>query len=103
MYEREGDVWVEFIDGIVVLSETENTVEIKWCEDNPAICRDISDPMTEAWAYMKEMQVPTANQEARLPVSIDVEAILRGDARGSKTPHSSVTRARDRVASMNEV
>jgi hypothetical protein len=101
MYEREGDVWVEFIDGIVVLNP-EDTLAIAWCEENPAICRDIFDPMTEAWAYMKEMQVPTANQEARLPGSIDVEAILRGDARGSKTPHQSVQRAKDRVNSLNE-
>lgn len=97
MYEREGDVWVEFTDGLCVLTP-DQTQELAWCESNPEICRDVSDPMTEAWAYMKEMQVPTASQDARLPASINIEAILRGDSSGSQAPHQTVQRARERVS-----
>lgn len=102
MYEREGDVWVEFTAGICVLTKGEDDEKIAWCDAHPEICRSAADPMTEAWVYMKEMQIATANRDATLPASIDVEALLRGDPRGSKVAHETVTRARDRAASAKQ-
>jgi hypothetical protein len=100
MYEREGDVFVEFVSGICVLTPGVNDVEIAWCNAHPEICRDASDPMTEAWLYLKEQQVATASKDAGLPSSIDIEALLRGDARGSKVAHETAQRARERAASV---
>jgi len=94
---REGDIFVEFSNGIVVLNadDLDDQKKIAWCEENSAICRDIDDPLTEAWAYMKDLQQETSTATKRLPESVDLEAILRGDVRGSRVPHSGVSAARE--------
>jgi len=93
---RDGDIFVEFQDGIAVFSadDTSDMVKIAWCEAHPKICRDIDDPYTEAWAYMKELQQETSTAGKRLPESINLEGILRGDPNSGKVPHDAVGRAR---------
>ena len=97
LVSRDGDIFVEFQDGIAVFNvdDTEDAVKISWCVEHPKICRDIDDPFTEAWAYMKEMQQETSTAGKRLPESIDLEAILRGDPNSGKVPHGGVGRARE--------
>jgi hypothetical protein len=101
---RVNDVVIEFIDGICVLDESDPhfAEKLAWCQEHPETCRDIRDPYTEAWAYMKELQTTTANQEGRLPQNIDLERILRGDPSGNRVPHSRVERARDRAESLKQ-
>lgn len=103
LVSRDGDIFVEFQDGIVVLNADDETdaVKIAWCEAHGAVCRDIDDPFTEAWAYMKELQQETARVEKRLPESVNLEAILRGDTKGSRVPHDAVNRARTSKDRMN--
>lgn len=91
---RSDEVWVEFHDGIAVF-EPEQETEIAWCEANPAICRDIQDPMTEAWAFMKEAQTPLANRDAVLPQNMNVDAALVGRPGG--VGHGAVQRAREHL------
>ncbi len=93
---REGDIFVEFQDGIAVFNADDPTdmVKIAWCVDNPKVCRDIDDPYTEAWAYMKELQQETSTAGKRLPESINLDGILRGDPDSGKVPHDAVGRAR---------
>ena len=101
---RKGDVYVEFIDSICVLDEAEPDFEVKleWCESHPKICRNITDPFTEAWAYFKGLQVETAYQDRRLPQNVDIERLLAGDASGNAVKHSAVERARQRAAVLQE-
>ncbi len=93
---REGDIFVEFQDGIAVFNADDpiDMVKIAWCVDHAKICRDIDDPYTEAWAYMKELQQETSTAGKRLPESINLEGILRGDPNSGKVPHDAVGRAR---------
>lgn len=102
--ERDGDIWLQFIDGIAVMDTTkaEDQVRLAWCEANPAICRDIEDPMTEAWAYMKELQYPTATHDSRLSPNINIERLLTGDPSGNTVRHRTVDHAREQVSKMNE-
>ncbi len=74
--QREHDVWIEFIGGSFV---TNDPVAIKWCEDHPAICRDVADPMTSTWYMMRLAQTPLASRPASLPPETDVDAALGGD------------------------
>jgi hypothetical protein len=92
---RNDEVWVEFHDGLVVLEAGTDDKQIEWCEANPAICRDIMDPMTEAWAFMKEAQEDLAYRERVLPKNLDIDASLMGRAGG--VPHSGVQRAKEHL------
>lgn len=104
MTERFGDVWLQFIDGIAVLNmeDKEDQQRIEWCASHPEICRNIEDPMTEAWAYMKELQKPTSWRDATLNPNINIERLLQGDAGGNTVRHSTVDHAREQVAKANE-
>jgi hypothetical protein len=93
---RDDEVWVEFHDGLVVFDPVTEAVKIAWCEKNPEICRDIQDPLTEAWAFMKEAQQNLAGREAVLPQSLNIDAALQGRPGG--VPHTGVQRAREYVA-----
>lgn len=96
MVEREGDVFVRFVDGFAAFdSRTEDGVAcIKWCYAHPDICRDALDPMTEAWVMFKEGQTPLANREAIIPKGMNVDAALRGDPSGYARTGSMVDRAK---------
>lgn len=93
---RDDEVWVEFHDGLVVYTPGEDDKQIAWCEAHPETCRDIQDPLTEAWAFMKEAQQNLAGREAVLPQSLDIDAALMGRPGGA--PHSGVQRAREHLA-----
>jgi hypothetical protein len=93
---RDDEVWVEFHDGLVVLTPGEHDKQIEWCESNPETCRDIQDPLTEAWAFMKEAQQNLAGREAVLPQSLNVDAALSGRPGG--VAHGGVQRAREHLA-----
>lgn len=101
---RDGDIFVEFNDGICVLdaSNPEDAIRIAWCEAHDAICRDVSDPFTEAWALIKELTTPSARNESRLPAGMDVEAVLRGDPAGIMGTHSATRRAKQQAAQARE-
>lgn len=60
LMKREGDVWAKFVNGILV---TDDPVVIKWCDENPSICRRESDPMTKGWATLNELSVQKANRD----------------------------------------
>lgn len=100
---RDGDLWVEFHDGIGIF-DTEDAADrarIEWCAANPAICRDVSDPMTEAWAELKQGQQPLAWRDAVIARSMDIDAALRGDPSGYARAGSQADRARKQVAEAN--
>ncbi len=73
---RKNDVFIEFIGGSFV---TNDPRAIKWCEDHPAICRDVADPMTSTWYMMKLGQTALASRPASLPPEVDIDAALGGD------------------------
>lgn len=100
--QRKGDIFVDFVDGICVLDDSDPDFVLKadWCDAHSALCRDITDPFTEAWAYMTELKHETSSQSARLPKDINIEKILRGDPSGNVVPHSTVERARERAESL---
>lgn len=96
MVEREGDIVVQFHDGLLVLDPAEEGFEeqLAWCEAHPEVCRNVSDPMAEVWFNMKQAQLDMSNREATMPKGVDIEAALRGDPRGYSTPGSITDRAR---------
>lgn len=96
---RDDEFWVEFHDGLVVLSPETEAKQIAWCEGHPTICRDIQDPLTEAWAFMKEAQLDLAGRERVLPKNLDVDAALTGRPGG--VPHGGVQRAREHLQLAN--
>jgi len=73
---REGDVTVQFTNGILT---TKDPDIIEWCEANPDICRDAADPRTKVWADLKERQIATASREPLLERSLDVDELVYGD------------------------
>lgn len=95
MVERDGDIFLEFKEGLVILDRRndEDQVRIKWCEENPDVCRNARDPMTEAWAAMKMGQQPLNWRDAVLPRSMDVDKALRGDPAGYAQSGSLVDQA----------
>ncbi len=103
MVERDGDVWVEFHDGIIVLDTKDETdlQRVNWCLANPSICRDATDPMTEAWSVLKEGQSPLAWRDSIIAQSMDVDKALRGDPAGFSRAGSAAERARKSVAEAN--
>lgn len=100
MVERDNDVFLEFKDGIAVLdpNDAEDILRIEWCEAHEDVCRNANDPMTEAWASMKEAQTATAQRDPILPPSMDINAALRGDPAGYSQPGSTVERAKESLA-----
>jgi len=103
MVEREGDVWIQFRDGLVVLDREDPNFQVlnTWCESRPDICRNAMDPMTEAWAAMKEGQLDLRHRDAVIAKSLDVDAVLKGDARGFTRAGSPTTKAREYVEQAN--
>lgn len=70
---RDGDVWAVFAGGVLV---TDNPTIIAWCEKSTEICRDADDPRTEAWAMLKEGQVPTSTRDPLINPKLDVDQIV---------------------------
>ena len=60
LVKREGDIWVKFVNGIMV---TDNPEVIDWCSKNTDKCRRSDDPMTPSWATLKGLQARKANRE----------------------------------------
>jgi len=104
---RDGDVWAEFHDGILL---TEDPVVIAWCEANdgspipaiteddevtyePDICKDAEDPQARAWVALKENTLETSTKTASLPRDMDVGKVLRGEVEAISTGNSLVDRA----------
>jgi hypothetical protein len=76
---REGDVWVQFSNGVLV---TKELAVIKWCAEHPKICRDAKDPRTPGWVAMKDMQARIATRDATLPGDVDVDGMAFPDVPG---------------------
>jgi|SRR3990170_2555228 len=89
--ERDGDIWVEFTGGYVILGDPD---AISWCEERPHICRDVMDPKTEAWAALIEGQLNTSTRQPSIPTTLDVDAVLRGEVTELGQADSLVSRAR---------
>jgi len=70
---RDGDIFANFTEGVLV---TKDPQVIAWCEANPSICRDASDPRTRMWVSMKNMQTQTPSRDVTLDPTIDVDAEL---------------------------
>lgn len=68
--QRDGDKFVKFSGGVLVTNDYEI---IAWCEAHPQVCRDASDPRTQGWVTLKDMQTETASRDAVLPQSVDVD------------------------------
>lgn len=73
---REGDVWAQFSNGVLV---TDDPTVISWCEAHPKVCRDARNPLTQAWAAIKEMQARVNNRDAVLDGSLDADAMFFPD------------------------
>jgi hypothetical protein len=97
--QREGDIWAEFIEGVLATDDPE---VIAWCEAHsvdealhqvyhrergqnirncpikPGLCCDATHPMAEIWADMKSAQMPLANREATMPPGTEVDKLLTG-------------------------
>lgn len=103
LVEREGDIFVEFHDGVVVLDTevAEDLVRLKWCLEHPETCRPTADPMTEAWAVLKEGQQPLAGRDAVIAQSMDVDRVIKGDPAGFAKPNSTLERVRSQLAQAN--
>jgi len=94
---REGDIWAEFIEGVLSSDDPE---VIAWCEAHSVdealhqvyhrergqkscpiktgLCCDAAHPMAEIWADMKSAQMPLANREATMPPGTEVDKLLTG-------------------------
>lgn len=103
LVHRDGDIFVAFHDGIAVfdLTDEEDVKRALWCEQNPNVCRNVSDPMTEAWAELKAGQQPLAGRDAVIPQSLDVDRALLGDPSGYSRVGSQAQRAREQLAESN--
>jgi len=103
MVGRDGDLWVEFHDGILVLDTDDETdcLKVLWCVEHKAVCRDANDPLTEAWLVLKEGQSPLAWRDAVISQSMDVDKALQGDPAGFSRAGSAAERARKHVAEAN--
>lgn len=96
---REGDVWVEFRQGVC---STDDPLKLIWLEahsgypdlheayhrhygENPAecttpigLCRE-QGPGIDVWAELKTGQHPTSSRPATISQEIDIDAFMRGD------------------------
>lgn len=57
---RDGDIKAKFSNGVLVTKDPE---VIKWCDDNPSICRRADEPLTPSWVTLKEMTTRRANRD----------------------------------------
>ena len=60
LVKREGDVWVKFVNSVMV---TKDPLVIAWCEENTDKCRRSDDPTTKGWATLKSLKASRANRE----------------------------------------
>ena len=92
----DNDVWLEFRDGICIFDTrtVDGEKRLAWAQSHPEVCRNIDDPMTAAWVQMKEAQTPTSRKDNSLPTGLDVDALLRGDARAQRSGNATADRAR---------
>jgi len=116
---REGDIWAEFIEGVLASDDPE---VIAWCEAHSVdealhqvyhrergqkscpiktgLCCDAAHPMAEIWADMKSAQIPLANREPTMPPGTEVDKLLTGGVpshQAGGTGDKLVTAARARA------
>lgn len=120
---RDGDVWVEFIQGVCT---TDDPMQVAWLEahsgipemhaayhkhfgEDPAqcntplgLCRE-QGPGMDVWAELKAGQHATSSRPATISSEIDIDAFMRGDlGRGNKSMSSGMGAMMAEAAANNE-
>ncbi len=97
--QRTNDVWITFVHGSFV---TNDPIAIEWCRTHTDICRDVSDPLTSTWYFLKMGQTPLSNRQPTVPAEVDIDAALGGDLTKLGGEADAVSKTRDFAEQANE-